>query len=100
MALEVIGMQFDEARDQIVATEILAGRRAAGRNVRDPAVADQDGALDDLVGQDEAQSDALRAIEFARIKGGKPLNVSEPWFGETLRAIGQPLTTAVVANGH
>ena len=53
-----------------------------------------------VVGQDEERGDTLRAIEFARIKGGKPFDVATPWFGELLRSIGQPLTAAVVAGHH
>ena len=53
-----------------------------------------------VVGQDEERGDALRAIEFARIKGGKPFDVATPWFGELLRAIGQPLTATVTAGHH
>lgn len=43
-----------------------------------------------VVGHDEQQGNVLRAIEFARIKGGKPLDIEQPWFGELLKAIGQP----------
>jgi diphosphate-dependent phosphofructokinase len=32
----------------------------------------------------------LRAIEFARIKGGKPFEIDLPWFGTLLGEIGQP----------
>ena len=53
-----------------------------------------------VVGQDEAQSDVLRAIEFTRIKGGKPFNVREAWFVELLAAIGQPVTAEVASLGH
>ena len=52
-----------------------------------------------VVGQDEERGGALRAIEFPRIKGGKPFDVHEPWFGELLRAIGQPMS-AQVAVAH
>lgn len=53
-----------------------------------------------VVGQDEAQGDKLRAIEFARIKGGKPFDVTAPWFRELLSAVGQPFTQAVAGGGH
>ncbi len=53
-----------------------------------------------VVGQDEAKNDALRAIEFARIKGGKPFDLATPWYRELLRAIGQPVTAAVAAAPH
>ena len=44
-----------------------------------------------LIGHDEDQDGRLRAIEFSRIKGGKPFDVDQPWFGELLAAIGQPM---------
>ena len=42
-----------------------------------------------LIGHDEAQQDRLRAIEFDRIKGGKPFNIDTPWFTDLLKGIGQ-----------
>ncbi|NQV32944.1 MAG: pyrophosphate--fructose-6-phosphate 1-phosphotransferase, partial [Phycisphaeraceae bacterium] len=42
-----------------------------------------------LIGHDEDQQDRLRAIEFDRIKGGKPLNIDAPWFTDLLKGIGQ-----------
>ena len=42
-----------------------------------------------LIGHDEEQQNRLRAIEFNRIKGGKPFDIDTPWFGEMLRSIGQ-----------
>jgi pyrophosphate--fructose-6-phosphate 1-phosphotransferase len=43
-----------------------------------------------VIGHDEDQDNALRAIEFPRIKGGKPFDIDAPWFGDVLAAIGQP----------
>ena len=43
-----------------------------------------------VVGEDEDRGGKLRAIEFPRIKGGKPFNTDVPWFSELLAAIGQP----------
>ena len=43
-----------------------------------------------VIGQDEDRGNVLRAIEFSRIKGGKPFDIDTPWFGEMLAAIGQP----------
>jgi pyrophosphate--fructose-6-phosphate 1-phosphotransferase len=43
-----------------------------------------------VIGHDEDRGGELRAIEFARIKGGKPLDLEQPWFGELLEAIDQP----------
>ena len=42
-----------------------------------------------VIGQDEEKNDQLRAIEFARIAGGKPFDIDESWFGELLLSIGQ-----------
>jgi pyrophosphate--fructose-6-phosphate 1-phosphotransferase len=43
-----------------------------------------------VIGHDEDQGCILRAIEFPRIKGGKPFNTDAPWFGALLKDIGQP----------
>ena len=51
-----------------------------------------------VIGQDEEQGDTLRAIEFARIKGGKPFDISQPWYTELLAEIGQPATEAAEAH--
>ncbi|EED92819.1 phosphofructokinase [Thalassiosira pseudonana CCMP1335] len=42
------------------------------------------------MGQDEAKEGTpIRAIEFERIKGGKPFNPEQAWFQEMLKEIGQ-----------
>ncbi|MCS7470756.1 pyrophosphate--fructose-6-phosphate 1-phosphotransferase [Stieleria sp. ICT_E10.1] len=46
-----------------------------------------------VIGEDEERGDELRAIEFERIKGGKPFNKNAPWFLDLLTAIGQPHDT-------
>jgi pyrophosphate--fructose-6-phosphate 1-phosphotransferase len=43
-----------------------------------------------VIGHDEDKGGILRAIEFPRIKGGKPFDIATPWFGELLASIGQP----------
>jgi pyrophosphate--fructose-6-phosphate 1-phosphotransferase len=43
-----------------------------------------------VIGHDEDKGDILRAIEFPRIKGGKPFDTSVSWFGDLLKSIGQP----------
>ena len=43
-----------------------------------------------VIGHDEDRNGVLRAIEFPRIKGGKPFDIDIPWFTELLKAIGQP----------
>jgi pyrophosphate--fructose-6-phosphate 1-phosphotransferase len=42
-----------------------------------------------VIGHDEDNGNILRAIEFPRIKGGKPFDIDVPWFVELLKAIGQ-----------
>jgi len=42
-----------------------------------------------LIGHDEERGGVLRAIEFPRIKGGKPFDVDVRWFEELLAEIGQ-----------
>lgn len=43
-----------------------------------------------LIGQDEERGGELRAIEFDRIKGGKPFAIDQAWFADLLSGIGQP----------
>jgi pyrophosphate--fructose-6-phosphate 1-phosphotransferase len=42
-----------------------------------------------VIGHDEDNQNRLRAIEFPRIKGGKPFEIDVPWFGALLSEIGQ-----------
>lgn len=42
-----------------------------------------------VIGHDEDNGNVLRAIEFPRIKGGKPFDIDTPWFGQMLSEIGQ-----------
>jgi diphosphate-dependent phosphofructokinase len=51
-----------------------------------------------VIGQDEERGDELRAIEFERIRGGKPFDISAPWFSALLDSIGQP--GAQLATAH
>ena len=48
-----------------------------------------------VVGEDEARDNQLRAIEFERIKGGKPFDIKSKWFVKLLKEIGQPIGQAV-----
>lgn len=48
-----------------------------------------------VTGHDEDQDNVLRAIEFPRIKGGKPFDPATPWFDELLTSIGQPRGTTL-----
>ena len=51
-----------------------------------------------VIGHDEEDGDTLKAIAFDRIKGGKPFDISQPWFTELLAEIGQP--APVQAQAH
>ncbi|MEI8036767.1 MAG: pyrophosphate--fructose-6-phosphate 1-phosphotransferase [Verrucomicrobiota bacterium] len=42
-----------------------------------------------VIGHDEDRNNTLRAIEFDRIKGGKPFDIDTPWFEDLLATIGQ-----------
>ncbi len=42
-----------------------------------------------VIGHDEDNNDILRAIEFPRIKGGKPFDIDVEWFDQILSEIGQ-----------
>jgi diphosphate-dependent phosphofructokinase len=52
-----------------------------------------------VMGHDEEKGDKLRAIEFPRIKGGKPFDIQTPWFVEMLKDIDQPMG-GKVSTGH
>lgn len=43
-----------------------------------------------VMGHDEDKGGVLRAIEFPRVKGGKPFNIDTAWFETLLKEIGQP----------
>jgi pyrophosphate--fructose-6-phosphate 1-phosphotransferase len=47
-----------------------------------------------VTGHDEDQNGKLRTIEFPRIKGGKHFDLSAPWFGEVMNAVGQDFEKA------
>lgn len=48
-----------------------------------------------VIGHDEDRGGILRAIEFPRVKGGKPFDIDTPWFGQMLLEIGQPKRSRV-----
>ncbi len=52
-----------------------------------------------VIGHDEDRGNVLRAIEFPRIKGGKPFDIDAPWFNQTLSEIGQTKGARVTV-GH
>jgi pyrophosphate--fructose-6-phosphate 1-phosphotransferase len=47
-----------------------------------------------VIGHDEENGDRLRAIEFPRIAGGKPFDVTQGWFTDLLTDIGQQAPSA------
>ena len=51
-----------------------------------------------VIGHDEDRGNVLRAIEFPRIKGGKPFDIDTPWFTKTLSEIGQTQGEKVVVS--
>ena len=53
-----------------------------------------------LIGQDEERGDELRSIEFSRIKGGKPFDITQDWYLDLLAAIGQDAPAAAPAAEH
>jgi pyrophosphate--fructose-6-phosphate 1-phosphotransferase len=55
----------------------------------DAAVASALAGVSGVIGHDEDQGGALRAIEFDRIKGGKAFDPETPWFTAMLDEIGQ-----------
>ena len=42
-----------------------------------------------VIGQDEDADDKMSVIDFSRIQGGKPFDVSQEWFQNMLKEIGQ-----------
>jgi len=51
-----------------------------------------------VIGQDEENGDELTAIAFERIKGGKPFDITLPWFTELVSNIGQPAPVATATH--
>jgi len=51
-----------------------------------------------VIGHDEDQGDRLRAIEFPRIRGGKPFDPATPWFTDLLANLGQPKGATVTVS--
>ncbi|GAA2104374.1 pyrophosphate--fructose-6-phosphate 1-phosphotransferase [Microlunatus panaciterrae] len=51
-----------------------------------------------VIGHDEENGDELRAIEFSRIAGGKPFDITQGWYTDLLAGIGQQATPAAAAH--
>ncbi len=74
------------ARSAAANDEDLALIRACADLAAEAALRGESG----VVGQDEEAGDALRVIEFSRIKGGKAFDPTVSWFRELMDEIGQP----------
>lgn len=53
-----------------------------------------------VVGHDEENGDVLSVIAFDRIAGGKPFDITEPWYLDLLAKIGQPAPVAAPPAEH
>jgi pyrophosphate--fructose-6-phosphate 1-phosphotransferase len=53
-----------------------------------------------VIGHDEDSGGRLRAIEFPRIRGGKPFDIEQAWFRDLLRDIHQPRGSTVAVKHH
>ncbi len=53
-----------------------------------------------VIGHDEERGDELRPIEFDRIAGGKPFDITQPWYLELVEAIGQAAPVAAPPAAH
>ncbi|MFT5106621.1 MAG: pyrophosphate--fructose-6-phosphate 1-phosphotransferase [Verrucomicrobiales bacterium] len=99
----------EKLKDKLDADKVLVQKsgyfaRSAAPNAQDlelikkSAAAAAQYALDGqsgVAGLDEDNNDEMSCIAFPRIKGGKPFDIDEPWFGELLDAIGQVKGTKV-----
>ena len=62
----------------------------------DAALRDEPG----VIGHDEERGDELRPIEFARIAGGKPFDITQQWYLDLLSDIGQDAPVAAPPAAH
>jgi pyrophosphate--fructose-6-phosphate 1-phosphotransferase len=53
-----------------------------------------------VIGHDEEREGRLRAIEFPRIRGGKPFDIEQAWWKQMLNDIHQPAGPAVAIRHH
>ncbi|MFV0452095.1 MAG: pyrophosphate--fructose-6-phosphate 1-phosphotransferase [Propioniciclava sp.] len=53
-----------------------------------------------VIGHDEENGEVLSVIDFARIAGGKPFDITEPWYADLLSAIGQPAAVSAPPASH
>jgi len=110
VALDALNPGFWFAKrfaDRLQADKVLVQKsgyfaRSAAPNTRDLDLIKQSAFLaaqsalegkSGVAGLDEEHQDALRLIEFERIRGGKPFNTQQDWFQNLLRGIGQEIST-------
>jgi diphosphate-dependent phosphofructokinase len=74
--------------------------RALIRSMTDLAVDSALAGTAGVVGHDEEADDQLSVIAFERIKGGKPFDITEPWYVELLAKIGQSAPVAAPPAEH
>ena len=53
-----------------------------------------------VIGNDEENDDELCAIAFPRIAGGKPFDITRPWFTALMDELGQKVEPAEAAPEH
>ncbi|MFT3860955.1 pyrophosphate--fructose-6-phosphate 1-phosphotransferase [Micropruina sp.] len=70
------------------------------RSMTDLAVTSALAGQPGVVGHDEDNDDALSVIAFDRIKGGKPFDITQPWFLQLLSEIGQAEPVAAAPVEH
>ncbi len=68
------------------------------KSMTDLAVDSALGGTPGVIGNDEERGDELRAIEFERIAGHKPFDITQQWYKDLLADIGQ--AEPVAAEGH
>mgnify|MGYP002725492166 CR=1 FL=1 len=92
-----------QLKDKLDADKVLVQKsgyfaRSAAPSEEDLALIEQSASLaaesalaenSGVIGMDEDKDNALRLIEFDRIKGGKPFDTKQGWFQKMLKEIGQ-----------
>jgi diphosphate-dependent phosphofructokinase len=74
--------------------------RALIKSMVDLAVDSALAGVPGVVGHDEEAGEVLSVIEFSRIKGGKPFDITEDWYVHLLDTIGQPRPVAALTTAH
>ena len=64
------------------------------KSMTDLAVESALAGVSGVIGHDEEDNDTLKAIDFTRIAGSKPFDVTQEWYTTLLKEIGQPVPLA------